>query len=130
MVVSDCRVVVSGLCIDVINLDESGAWRRGGEVTSLKGLTREQPVTIPELVVDLHVELMIIIGLGCIRVEVVTGARLIACRRPYRRARDHFCRNRIKTGNWNLPSGTLRGSDRWKWIPCQRIIDRIWKLAF
>src|SRR5260370_29013225 len=69
MVVPDCRVVVSGLCIDVINLDESGTWRRSGEVTSLEGLPREQPVTIPELVVDLHVELMIIVGRSCIRVE-------------------------------------------------------------
>jgi hypothetical protein len=84
MVVSDRRVMVPGLCIDVINLDESRTWRRSGEVTSLKRLTREQPVTICELVVNLHVELVIVIGLSCIRVEVITSARLIACRRPYR----------------------------------------------
>jgi len=84
MVVSDRRVMVPGLCIDVINLDESRTWRRSGEVTSLKRLTREQPVTICEFGSQPSRRIDDCYRLSCIRVEVITSARLIACRRPYR----------------------------------------------
>src|ERR1700678_3151516 len=96
MVVTDSSIVIPGRRIDVSDLDKFCSWRWSGQITPLIRLAPKQPVSVGKLVVGFHIELMIVVGLDRVGLEVVAGAALIACRRPYRAVRNHVCRDGIE----------------------------------
>ncbi len=77
MVVADGDVVIPGCGIDVVDLNEPGAWPWGVQITPLVGLTSEEAIAIPQLIVCFYVELVIVVRLRCVCFVVLADTALV-----------------------------------------------------